>query len=539
MQSSARTRAEVTHDAVQRDSGSFARASGLPAEQRCVQPRGSFDYVLLSDVHLGSDIVTHVRPWARTSWLTTEAEVDVQLVSLLEHHRRTRRADRPLCVVMAGDFLDLVGVSLTPPEALRTQPNFEEQQYGLGSAADHVVHKVWAIARRHPRVFRALMELVSEGNRLVLVRGNHDIELYWYAAQQAFVDAVTEHAEVGRRAELASRIAIQPWFFVVEGLLYVEHGHQFDAMCSYGDPLVPTCPRDSRRIRHVPFSVMLRNVARPTRGLSTARYEHTHFGAYLGLLVTLGFVGSARIAFRFARAALRLLGTWLAHVRGEGRRRRHAARVRKARFAAREELSSEHLCALEQLYVRPASHSLSFVLRSIYLDRVFALAAAALCVASGALLARYRETLDGVLCALPATLLATYACIGFDRDIVPTRRMQGGAPRIAELFGARWVVMGHTHQPVVQQLAGGACYVNLGHWGEDDLPEERAAHQTTSCTYLHVRLEGDDYRADLMRWNAQRGASPACLPITREEQRGGGRSKGPPKAMLGGVQQSA
>jgi len=506
--------------------------------KRCVQPSGAFDYVLLSDVHLGSDIVTHVRPWARTSWLTTEAEVDVQLVSLLEHHRRARRADRPLCVVMAGDFLDLVGVSLTPPSALRTQPNFEEQQYGLGSAADHVVHKVWAIARRHPRVFRALMELLAEGNQLVLVRGNHDIEMYWYAAQQAFIEAVAEHAEPSQREAISSRIAIHPWFFVVEGLLYVEHGHQFDAMCSYGDPLVPTCPRDSRRIRQVPFSVMLRNVARPTRGLSTARYEHTNFGAYLGLLVALGLWGSARIGFRFARAAVRLVGTWLAHVRGEGRRRRHASRMRKERFAARERVSPLDLSALEQLYVKPASHSLSFVLRSIYLDRVFALVCAILWVMAGALLARYRGVLEGVSCALPAALFATYACIGFERDIVPTRRMQSSASRIAELFAARWVVMGHTHQPVVQDLAGNAQYVNLGHWGEDDLPEERAEAHTTRCTYLHVRLEGDDYRADLMCWDAQCGASPATFHAEHGE-RPEGRSGGPARPLLGGMQPSA
>ncbi|MEY4514692.1 MAG: hypothetical protein RLZZ450_6814, partial [Pseudomonadota bacterium] len=45
------------------------------------------DYLLLSDIHLGSDIVTHLRPWAATSWLLREADVDRRLVSLLEHYR--------------------------------------------------------------------------------------------------------------------------------------------------------------------------------------------------------------------------------------------------------------------------------------------------------------------------------------------------------------------------------------------------------------------------------------------------------------------
>ncbi|MDB4972102.1 MAG: hypothetical protein JWN48_443 [Myxococcaceae bacterium] len=58
-------------------------------ERGCVQAAGQFDQLLLSDVHLGSDLVTHARPWAATSWLQSEAAVDDQLVSLLtyqSHH---------------------------------------------------------------------------------------------------------------------------------------------------------------------------------------------------------------------------------------------------------------------------------------------------------------------------------------------------------------------------------------------------------------------------------------------------------------------
>jgi UDP-2,3-diacylglucosamine pyrophosphatase LpxH len=500
----------------------LVRDADLPVgklrERHCVQPAGEFDYVLLSDVHLGSDLVTHLRPWAATSWLMREAEVDDKLVSLLAYHRARRDTaghGRPLCVVMAGDFLDLVGVSLAPESTLRTTPTSEEREHGLGSAPDHVVQKMWAIARRHPRVFQAMAELVAEGNRLVLVRGNHDIELYWYAAQHAFVEAVLEHAPAHRHRELAPRIAIHSWFFAVPGVLYVEHGHQFDPMCSYGDPLSSTCPIDSRRIRSVPFSVMLRNVARPTRGLSTSAYEHASFGAYLGLLMRLGGRGCARIAVRFARAASKLVGTWVAHVQGEGSRRRHAVGVRKARFAERQGVAAEQLEGLESLYVRPASHSLAFVLCSLYLDRAAAVAAALGFTVLSAMLARSESTLEGILCALPAALFAAYAVLGIDRDIFPTRRMRSGATRIAELFDARWVVMGHTHEPMDEVLTEGADaprYVNLGHWGEDDLPEERHADATTSCTYLHVRMDGGHYRADLMRWDSQLGPQKAALP---------------------------
>jgi len=476
----------------------------------------AYDYLLLSDVHLGSDLVTHLRPWAAASWLTHEAGVDQQLVSMLEHHRRVQDPSRKLRVVFVGDFLELVGMSL-PAIEVATLPTREERRHGLGSAADHVVAKIHAIAARHPRVFRALCELVSDGHELVLVRGNHDIELHWRAAQRALIEAIVRYAEPERRPGLRDRISIHPWFYLVPGLLYVEHGHQFDVMCSYGDPLVPTCPRDTRRIRRVPFSVLLRNVARPTRGLSTATYEDVSFGTYLQLLVKLGFAGSAWIALRFARAAVSLLGEWAAHVGGDCRRRRHALCLRKSRFASRTGMELAQLAQLEALHVRPAARSLSVVLRSLYLDRLCALLAALACVVAGALLARSRDVLEGISCALPAIALAAYTCIGSDRGIEPGGRMLTGAAAIARLLCVRWVVMGHTHRTLVQELGAGAQYANVGHWGEDDPPDERSAQRARPpATYLHVRLEQGRYRADMMRWDALEGPSLAALELPQQ-----------------------
>lgn len=474
---------------------------------------GDYDYVLFSDVHLGGDLVTHVRPWA-ASWLERESELDARLVAMLAHQRSELARGRRLRVVIAGDFLELVGISL-PPTSVRTRPTREERMYGLGSASDHVVAKVQAIAGRHPRVFRALMELVRDGHELVLVRGNHDIELHWYAARHALVDAIVAHAAEAERAALRARISLHAWFYLVPGLLYVEHGHHFDVMCHYGDPLQPTCPKDSRRIRQVPFSVMLRNVARPTRGLSTASYEHVGFAAYLRLLVKLGFTGSVRIAVRFARASLRLLYEWTSYARGERRKRRHAASVRKLRFAARTQVSSAQLGALEALHARPAACSLRFVLRSLFLDRVLALSLAVAGVVLGAILAGTRELSEGLALAPLSLACAAFACVGSPRDIVPTERMLRGARSVAELFGVRWVAMGHTHVASVHELADGARYVNLGHWGEDDLPEERASTQRSPCTYLHLARGPEGYRGVLMRWDALEG--PVRAPLEAEQ----------------------
>ena len=482
-----------------------------------------YNYLLFSDVHLGSDIVPHLRPWATTSWLAQEADVDAQIVGLLAHYRQERDPARPWRLILAGDFLDLVGMSLPPgKEAVLTRPTEEEERYGLGSAPDHVVQKVVAIAERHPRVFRALMEFVADGHALVIVRGNHDIELHWKAAQAALVRAIVEHAPAEQRAELAARITICPWFFAVKGLLYVEHGHEFDAMCGYGDPLLPTCPRDSRRIRWTPFSVLLRNVARPTRGLSTSAYSYVSFGAYVRLLVRLGFKGTLGIARRFAEASLRLMRESVLHGQSPRRLRDLMLRARMRRFARRMRVSEELLTKLRALYVPPAVQSLQFVIRSLYIDRIAASLLTGLFAMLTMLAVCLSSTLWTLLAAVPALVLGVYACVGVDRGLEPMDRMRDNASHIASMFDARWVIMGHTHQAQLTPVRD-CTYVNLGYWGEDDVPEERVKDAPRSpCTYLVIRHQEGDYRAELLSWKAEPTAVPLPAPSDASERDGRG-----------------
>jgi UDP-2,3-diacylglucosamine pyrophosphatase LpxH len=472
-------------------------------------PDDGFNYLMLSDVHLGSDIIPHLRPWALTSWLKHEAEIDARLSAWLDHYRLTRDRARPWRLVIAGDFLDLVGVSISTPASLRTKPTLEEERHGLGSPVDHVVCKIEAIARRHASVFRALGRFVAAGNALVIVRGNHDIELHWRAAQRALVEAILAHEPARERASLRAQIEIRPWFFAVDGLLYVEHGHEFDAMCSYGDPLAPTCQRDRRRIRWTPFSVLLRFVARPTRGLSSAGYGYVGMSAYVGLLLKLGVRGSFDIAGRYSRACYRLLGECVLNARTAASLRTGSVRKSLARFAQHSGVSEERLAHLCDLYVPPAVQRLGLMLRKLYIDRIVCGLSSAFSLLLSPLLWLQAGLVSGLVSTGIGALFLLYALVGSGTNQSPQATMQRSAARIAALFSARWVVMGHTHEPVLTPVSDSASYVNLGSWGEDDPPDERAHTQPSPGTFLLLRKAGDDFQAELMRWDSELGPQPA------------------------------
>src|SRR5262245_5151226 len=125
-------------------------------------PANQLNYLLFSDVHLGGDLVQHARPWT-ISRLREELRLDRELSAMLEHYRTHTEAGRPWKLIIAGDLVDFVGMSIGPrPESpLHTPLTDEEHEHGLGSASDHVVHKMRAVAERHDLVFRSLARFVA------------------------------------------------------------------------------------------------------------------------------------------------------------------------------------------------------------------------------------------------------------------------------------------------------------------------------------------------------------------------------------------
>src|SRR5687767_11771111 len=153
---------------------------------------------------------------------------------MLDWYREHRDPERPWRLIIAGDLVDFVGMSIAPlpGSALEADQTAEERRNGMGSGHDRAVSKMRAVARRHSHVFEKLARFVADGHSLALVRGNHDIDFHWEAARDAFVEAIVERIDASASAEdraaLAARVEFHPWFYYVEGLLYVEHGHQYD-----------------------------------------------------------------------------------------------------------------------------------------------------------------------------------------------------------------------------------------------------------------------------------------------------------------------
>ena len=462
-----------------------------------------FNYLMLSDVHLGSDLVQHAAPWTAPR-LSQAREVDEQLVSMLAHYQHAADPQRPWKLVLAGDFIDLVGMSVAPTAADSTAPTAEELRHGLGNASAQSAAKMCMVVERHRRVFAALGAFVRAGHHLIMVRGNHDVELYWLAAQavfrQALVELQPQAPSPSEQAAMMDRVRFCDWFYYEPGILYVEHGHQYDETCAHRYQLAPLCPRDGSRLSYSFSDILLRYIVRPTRGLSSDGHENCNVLHYVRLGASLGMWECARLAGRFGRALAGMVRAWrnqtplaLSHIERLHEERLHA-------LAGQLGVSRGRLRALQDLSVTPVTAGLQHIARSVFFDRLAALGAL-----GAMLLVLWRAQFLplgglaslGVAAALPLALRLHNA-----RVMDPDELLKERAAELARILPARFVVMGHTHLPRFER-AGDARYVNLGFWAGDDSEAPVAA--APPCSHLVLRHDGARHQPALLAWNSRTG----------------------------------
>ncbi len=461
----------------------------------------SHNLLVFSDVHLGSDLIQHARPGAPALGPAGEMR-DRELVAFLDWYRQRPRAGKPWRLVIAGDFVDFVGMSVPLPEAgLSTEPNEDEREHGLGSAVDHTLAKLERVAEHHAVVFEALARFLTAGNAAVIVRGNHDVDFHWPEVQAAFRKVIARHD-----AAASEQIEFSDWFYYEEGVAFIEHGHQYDDFCSYENVLHPVRASDPRRTRRSMSDVLLRYVVRPTRGMSEAGHDDASAIDYLRFGARLGVGGMLRLGGRFVWAIGVAVRIWRDHMSGATHWVRAEHERKMGMLAEAKKLSLINLRALASLQRPPMTRSLLRLLAGVMIDRV-AVTVATLALLVWVLLAKWTPTLGIAVAAVgPGVILAGYLWRRTRSAIDASQSLREHSSRVARLFPAAFIVMGHTHLPELSKSDDGdSTYVNLGAWAEEDTPDGSAPGLPATRTHLVVEHVDGKAVAALMSWDADKG----------------------------------
>lgn len=477
-----------------------------------------FNTLVISDLHFGEDLSP-----SATEVQTRHIDlVEEQLCAFLRHYSRRREGGRPWRLVINGDLCDFLAISVFPGDpglGDSASATAIERIYGVGRTPGAARQKMRAIVDRHPALFRALARFLARDNRVDIVCGNHDAELFWPEVQAVFRDAVAaacvaandarQTAAAGARpptappvGEVLSRLEFHQWFVHEPGAYWIEHGHQYDENCSFEYGLNPVAPGSEEIATNVDAAAS-RFVTNRVREADPHAQEDWSFGGYLSFGMSLGARGIWRLGRAYAQFSWALIKMWrLCASRSATTTERRALHFsRLEALAAKEGIPAATLRALDHLHRRPVTRNLSRLLKVLMLDKLL-LYSAAILVALVAMMAL--PLLWGVTAVVATALVAAGGSwiLSRGRHIDPSLALELSPSRIRKHLGVDLVIFGHTHRPVARALDGGGHYFNSGTWVPSGRPGILRAF-----THIIIRQSDHGTAATLCQWRD--GASRA------------------------------
>lgn len=462
-----------------------------------------FNYLIISDLHLQE---AEKDPSGRLFYF------DQEFADFLRYYRLFSVDQRRWKLIIAGDLIEFTLIKERPdPEdrLLRgTVLTHTDQKFFPGTDWQKSVWKLDLILRSHPQLLLALARFVAAGHEIYILRGNHDLELFWPQVQDRFRLLVAQHHPVDMsfldmKAAVGERIHFRPWFYLEPGLLYVEHGCQYDEYCSNAHNLYPLLPKNPERIELPISALTMRYFAARIQSIEPAAMENINsIPRYLKHLIASNPGQLALMPLYYLEMIARVLGK----VRQPDPER--AAFVAGMEAAVREEIQKvsgvddRTFRILESLGRRPILADWWQTVRCLCLDLILG-GLGNLSLAAALAFARRPWLALGALATIPLWFRAGKRRLGGIND---HRNLREIARTIQHQLEVRYVVFGHSHDPDVLPLDEGQerIYFNVGTW----VPRAGAGE----FVYLQIRSDPERPTAHLVRWD-RHGQCPVELDL--------------------------
>jgi UDP-2,3-diacylglucosamine pyrophosphatase LpxH len=495
--------------------------------------------LVVSDLHLNAGFDPET---GKTSRLEDFFRDD-SFARFLRYHEEARDqprfGGRPWQLILNGDIFDFLQVVSLPQEGLplctvkgvdqRSDLTSNERTYGLGTTALESEWKLKQIAKGHQGFFAALGWFVARGNRVAIVRGNHDIELHWEEVQERFV-VEAKRADTRRWVREGGdppaapdacfeRIRFYPWFYHEPERVYVEHGCQYDAANHFRDFLNPVLPDDPKRIELPWGSLFVRylfnevedihpfadNVKPLTRYLGWAFRKHPF--KTLEVLVRRGWVFLKAFWMTGQKATASALNPSDREESDDDRVPLPAEIAAKIQTLARQRVASSW-----QTWLGSLLHGLISLLTLFIIAAFLGLAGVTLFLNGGP------RWMAGVY--VGAAIFAALLRSGLSRSF--SQMMDGHGLMdvayeleqiLAPTHAVHVIAMGHDHDPTIERLEE-TWYVNTGAW-VPIYEKEGPVEGREALTFLRMRWDHEG-PPELLRWD-DGGGAPARMVVWEDD----------------------
>lgn len=529
-----------------------------------------YNFLFLSDLHLSEGFYPTTNKLSRNEDFFHDEAFARFLVYHIDQSRTNATHEhfrRPWKVIINGDIFDFLQVTSKPLsreaylQAVGERPLTDsEREYGLGTSSRATVWKLGQIKKGHPLFFEALgWFLAHEGNQVLILKGNHDVELFWPEVQaclrQAIIESYGEWHQARTRgarpdsplplrdylpatlepAALSERLQFPAWFYYEPGLFYVEHGNQYDPTNAFDNFLEPILKKDSEKpaedqrvalpsgsffvryffnkVEHEhPFADNIKPLLRYVRWalvkepLSTARLLTTHYKVLPQLL--------SQIAEKPEKFIEDDSADRQAPADSMADLREHEVPLDQSRWQAIHRIRNEH-----RRQVRRDSRKLSWgTAASVALNGsvVYSLARAMRHFVDrkytrmiNSLLAASAGFVGGTLLSGELDKLDEYVDLGGAAEKICCELNRPGAD--GRTASVRFLIFGHDHLATTKELHDKSehrppfrqWYVNTGSWLPTFDESNRLLRGDVQFTFLRIIPGLDDDRPQLLEWRPQ------------------------------------
>ncbi|MBK6921806.1 MAG: metallophosphoesterase [Deltaproteobacteria bacterium] len=448
-----------------------------------------------------------------------------------------RANDRRFKLIFNGDAFDLLRLDPVPLEG-----DTPERRSGFAPVLtpSRAAAELSRILDGHPRFCAAMGLVLREGHEIIMLPGNHDIELQWAPVQQALREALLQHGELGsarEATEALARLRFEPWFYHEPGRAWIEHGCQYDPENAFRYPL-------RRGLVDLPDAVHEAELDNPL-GNFFQRYLYNAFG-HITFIVPSTRANSRYLKWLAFNNPQLLLGVVRSHWRFWWQ---VVKRVLKYPSRARTRIADNHARELAELAARSGLGERLYAidrLKDTHTDLVqairglglqtFKLAGAFLLVSMLVLGIWFagNHAIDQVQLGLlgKATLflafsfvflLMLFGALAFTvlrgGRTVPPEPMRRAAAELATIVDVPVVSFGHSHDEVLWRIGGSverpAWYFNTGTWIAVFTHDVLLPRERVQFTFLRVR----DHEGELLHWSPGRREPLPVILLDEEDPR--------------------
>ncbi len=461
--------------------------------------------IIVSDLHLTE---LEEQDPSRPMWMRYKHRdlcIDDCLARFLEHQRA--ELPGPAELVLNGDIFDFDAVMAIPsPPPFRV--SWLERLRGLAPEEAKSRFKMEVILRDHAVFVAALRDWILAGNRVVVVVGNHDMELHWPGVQQELLDSL-DLPEASREL-----LRVCEWFYVSNGDTLVEHGSQHDSYCVCQDPIHPFIKLGHRLLVRTPFGNNAGRLMLNGMGLFNP-YAESSFIKPLHEYVLFFFREVVRIqptlGWSWLWSAIATLVVSLRDGFTPAMRSPLTLDERETAAAERANTSPGTLRALRELRAHPAIFNPWKILRELWLDRTLLFAVLAfISFQVVGFLNIFGDVSPGWALLLFLLLLPPFLFYArsVNSDVDNTNRaLKRRMPMALRITGTQRAVVGHTHEEG-HLWRGETEMINTGTWS----PAFADVHYTRPIgrkCFAWIHPDGDGERvAELYEWR-----DPGCERI--------------------------